>query len=267
MAGEPARSSTVSAQVEEQEIDLARTAKLSAWLGGAGCSRLVSPYHSCVERGVLEEIKAKVGRVFATPMPDLFLHYAIPPIVPKAIRASFIATVGGVSARSNSAAAQFEKRYVEFESETKEYAVHHSLYPGWSATALMFVDCMLVAIDAFPQFYTPGIATNEAVLAYLCSKPIPGDKSLSGFGVLKRREEIRERAPLSISRFLAWWSLHQLFRARLKIMQRRQKNDEHPSTLANVHEFAKTIARASDEISKVKAPLRRADGRPQERGV
>src|ERR1700733_9630825 len=88
MAGRPARSRPTPIPAE-QKMDLARTAKLSTRLGGAAFSRLVSPYHSCVERAVLEEIKAKVGRVFATPMPDIFLNYAIPPIAPTAIRASF----------------------------------------------------------------------------------------------------------------------------------------------------------------------------------
>jgi len=240
MAGRPARACPVPKH-EERKMDLARSAKLSARLGGAGGHRLVSPYHSCVERAVLDEIKAKVGRVFATPMPDIFLIYAIPPIAPTAILTSFIATVSGVSARSNSAVEHLERRYTEFEAESKEYIVHHSLYPGWSATTLMLADCLLVAVDAFPQFYTPGIATNEAVLAYLCTQPIPGDESLDSFGVLKRRKEIRKRAPLNIARFAAWRSVHQLLRAR-RILVRDNWREERLTTVVNAHDYAKMVA-------------------------
>jgi glycosyltransferase involved in cell wall biosynthesis len=244
MAGRSARTCPVPRHVE-QRMDLARAAKLSARFGGAGAGRLVSPYHSCVERSVLDEIKAKVGRVFATSMPDIFLDYAIPPIVPTAIHTSFVASVNGISARSNSAVEHLDKRYTEFEAESKQYSVHPSLYRGWNETTLMLADCMLVAVDAFPQFYTRGIVTNEAVLAYLCSKPIPGDRTLSGFGVLKRRNEIRKQAPLNIARFVAWRSIHRLLRAR-RIVLGDDWREEQATTLANVHEFAKTIAQASN---------------------
>jgi hypothetical protein len=174
-------------------------------------------------------------------MPDIFLLYAIPAIAPTAIRTSFIGSVSGISARSNSGAAHLERRHTEFEAESKQYTVHRSLHPGWSAASLMLADCLLVAVDAFPQFYTPGMVTNEAVLSYLCSEPLPGDKSLDGFGVLKRRKEIRKRAPLNIARFAAWRTVHQLLRAR-RILIGDDWSEEQVSTLANVYDFAKTVA-------------------------
>jgi hypothetical protein len=226
----------------EQEVDLAGAARLSARLGGgASRGRLVAPYHSCVERRVLDEIKAKVGRVFATPMPDIFLAYAIPPIAPTALRTSFIASVNGISGRSNSAVEHLERRYTEFEAESKQYPIHPSLYPGWSETTLMLADCLLVAADAFPDFYTRGLATNEAVLAFLCSEPVPDEKGLTGFGVLKLRDEIRKRAPFNIARFVAWRFVQQLLRARRFLVSRNWR-EERVSTLTNVHDFAKTIA-------------------------
>lgn len=237
----PARSHPIP-HAAEGEVDLAKIAKLSARLGGAGYSRLVSPYHSCVERSVLDEVKARVGRVFASTMPDIFLHYAIPAIVTHAHRLPRVITVGGVSARSNSGSFRFQNSHPEFESESDRYRPHHSLFPGWSPSTVLLVDCMLVAADAFPEFYGTQLGNRESILGYLCSSPIGGHTNLGFFGVLSKRSEIRKYRSLKLPHFAAWWAFHKMLRVRLELIRQKDKVNEQVDPALNVHDFARRLA-------------------------
>jgi len=142
----------------------------------------------------------------------------VPVFTQDAIRVDFPVTVGGVSAKSNGGSniakdgMQHLDRYI---SEFGDYEIHSTLYPKASFHENMIPDCILKAMDLFPDFYRELKFNYTAMWAfgYRLGK-------YSRWQVLQARNDIRTYHPFSAVRFLYYSAIHDAAIQRRKLLGR-----------------------------------------------
>lgn len=244
----PAVLQHLAAEGPTERVDLGPLTRFAFRWGGLRYIRLPLLYHSVVERGVLETIRQKTGRIFHSTQPDVFLAFAMPTICGEAVRIGRAMTIYGVSERPvpSPAIARHEGAFAEkthrFLSEFPGYRFHESLLPEVPGWVNMIPDAMLVARDLFPDYYRDRPFDYDAMWAFLWRYW----RFESVGAILARRDAIRRRHPFHPTRFLGFVAAHALSEARMKARRRLGVGPswyrERPVP-DNIEEFASSVGR------------------------
>lgn len=231
--GKQARIEYIAPNVPPHQMDLRKLVRFSVGWGTWRYYALPCVYHSAVSRSLLDNIKARTGRVFHSTNPDVFMAFALPVFARHAIDAGISLTVNGTSAKSNGGSYVASGGAAVLDSFIREYgdySLHRSLYPGVSFKMNMIPDSALVAMDLFPDFYKDMAFNYSAMWAFIQRLPSRDD----GFSVLRARGKIRKYHHLSIARYLFSSAVHRtLFLRRLYLRNRLlSRRKSAPSDIA-----------------------------------
>jgi len=186
--------------------------------GGWRYYELPGIYHALVARKILDSIRNSTGRVFHTTQPDIFTSMVVPAFVQYAIHLDFPVTVNGHSAKSNGGSSiakdgdQHLNRYIK---EFGDYQVHSTLYPESPLAINMIFDCMLRAMDLFPDFYGEMTFNYTAMWAFACRT-----RGYSRWSVVRSRYEICKYHPFNIHQFLYYTVIHGVAVQRRRVLDR-----------------------------------------------
>ena len=244
VGNQPARVAQLAPTRPQAEVDLKRKAKIVISMGGWKHYELPSPYHCAIPRKILDEIRARTGRVFHSTQPDVFTAMAIPALADRALNIGFTITLNGRSARSNGlgfVAKSALPNIQRFIREYSDYHFHTTLYPGVSGAANMIPDAVLVARDLFPDFYKGTKFNYDAMWAYVCRL-----RFASHGKVLKKQVEIRRHHAFHPLRFLFFSVIQEISALRRNFLTRIMplgKLREHIPD--NIQDFVKALAARS----------------------
>jgi len=225
--------------------------------GGLRYQRLPMLYHSLVDRGILEAIRNRTGRLFHSTQPDVFMAFAIPVFRDEAVRVSPGLSIYGAAenrddtrtvGRKDSAFAAKLERFIQ---EYGDYPLHRELDPATPFWVNMIPDAMLTARDLFPQYYAGIPFDFDAMWAFMWRywrfDSIPG--------IVANRKRIRAFHPFHVARFLAFVAAHEASELRIAARKRLGRRSFEPALADCPDDIAELAARlgrenAGTEISR-----------------
>lgn len=203
-----------------RKVDLGDLTRYAFRWGGLGYQRLPLLYHCLVSREILERIRLRIGRLFHSTQPDVFMAFTLPAFCETALRIGESLSVYGNSekrvygrqalADPRTALGNKIRRFVQ---EYGEYKLHPTLYPGVPFWVNMIPDAMLVARDFFPDYYRDRPFDYDAMWAFLWRYW----RFDSMFGIASRRREIRAYHPFHVGRYAIFLTLHLLSEGRMAL--------------------------------------------------
>lgn len=209
--GRPGTLSNRSGSAAPRNLLLGPMAHFVVSMGGARYSFLPSVYHGLIATEILDAVRKKTGRVFHSTQPDIFSALSIPAFCESATNAGFAVTMGGQSKKANSAVvygSEGVKVQEQFLAEYKGYRIHPTLDPEISIRANLLPDCVLVAMDRFPEFYAPWRFNYEAMWAYMIRLSRVYQWSVSPVDLIRQRVRIGRYHRFSVPKFLYYHALH-----------------------------------------------------------
>ena len=243
-AGCTARASALPPPRRRIEIDIRPLAQSAMRRGGHGLELLPGVYHTVVQRDVLAAIGNRVGRVFPTALPDVFVAFAAPGVASRALALDYLVTVTGVSEKSNGGGAASpalaRQRWETLIDEHGPITLHPLLFPGVPTRVNLFHDSMLVARDFFPDVYgtTPFGFAEMWAYRYRLRGFLGWDTSW--MAIVRQRRAIRQYQPFSLARFLAVSLFHEC------AVRSQRFRDAGRSAMActasSIAEYARSIA-------------------------
>lgn len=246
VGNQPARGAQIAPAWPPAEVDLKRKAKFVITMGGWKHYELPSPYHCAVPKRILDEIRARTGRVFHSTQPDVFTQMAIPALADRALNIGVTITLHGRSARSNGlgfVAKSALPNIQRFIREYNDYHFHPTLYPGVSGVANMIPDAVLVAMDLFPDFYNGTRFNYDAMWAYVCRL-----RFATHGEVLQKRADIRRHHAFHPFRFLFFSVIQEISVLRRNFLPRIMPLGEfREHTPDNIQDFVKALAARSSK--------------------
>ena len=233
---------------EPTQINLKRLVNFSIKWGSWRYGSIPLLYHSVITKKVLDKIKIQTGRVFHTTTPDVFMAFALPVFVDNAIRLGEAITIGGSSAKSNSADVMVKQGYQEGNKFFKEYVgyeLHSSLLPDVPVHVNVHADAPLVAMDMFESYYHGMEYNYEAMWAH--TQRIIGFDSI--IGIIKKRKLIRQYHSFNVKKFLLYSFVHMIMKFRIIIRNKSSLNKFENNT-ASFPQNIRSCVLYLDEIRK-----------------
>lgn len=202
------------------EVQLKTIARFATKWGLCNYAGLPHLYHSAVSKKILNNMKARTGRVFHTTCPDVFMAYALPAFSEKAVNVGECITVVGHSAKSNSGALMTKEGSSILETFGQEYSgyqVHRSLCPEVPFLINLIPDTVLVAMDMFPDVYRDMPPNYSAMWAYM--HRIGKYETL--MGIVRKRKQFQQWHSFSATRFLFYALVHYYLDLKSKLLHKK----------------------------------------------
>jgi len=241
-----ARAGAAPPPAPRAEIDIRALGRSVLRRGFYGFQRLPSVYHSAFDRGVLDAIADRAGRVFVTSQPDVFVAFAAPGVTPTALSLDFIVTVIGHSEKSNGGGtaagpAAARQRWQQLMDEHGAISLHPSLFPGVPERVNLIPDALLAAKDLFPEAYgtTPFGYAEMWAYNYRLRDYLGWDTSW--FEIARQWRAIRRYQPFSLARFLAATAFHESA-VRSHRLRHGRRADLTASDAQTIAEYVRGIA-------------------------
>jgi hypothetical protein len=235
----PAEAYTISPSRETRAIAVRDEARFLMRMGGWRYHDLCTIYHGAIERGALDAVGARAGRLFPTAVPDIFIGLALPSVTDHAVELGAPATVMGVSASSN-AGSRFapagSSGVGRYARELEAYTLHPRVPSFLAPTLQFFLDTLLVAAELFPDVYEGSGPSVEAACAYFLRVGPVGFSSPIGLMDLVSRAG-RE---LHAGRLFYYLLANALAAARVRL-RARAADPFSPTSATNVADFVTSL--------------------------
>ncbi|MEX1027493.1 MAG: glycosyltransferase family 2 protein [Candidatus Paceibacterota bacterium] len=204
--GKPAFGYVRAGKVQITEMDLIQIAKKSMRWGGVGYNWLPRLYHSPVSRDALDALRERTGRVFHSTAPDVFLSYALPPLIRTALNLGTAMTVNGISEvrpmtpgeQERDPKSAYARRTRRFFSEYSGYQMHDILDPNDPELLNLYPDAILKSIELFPKVYQQSDLNFSAMWAYRVTRW----KYRSILEIVRNRKALRQDYSFRVVDFL-----------------------------------------------------------------